>query len=114
MRPTSAGIPAIAPTPVVVTATATAQAYGLAHGVRRTSPNAAIRLLSADATDHAIQATRTARVRPTAEGSAMNPNMNQAHHAAMTPPIKSETQIQEGVCGRASPVRGCVACTGRV
>src|SRR6267143_5148978 len=93
----SAGIPATAPTPVRVIATAAIHARGRPEDSRSTRPNAPTAPAIAAEIDTAIQVTRTTRMRPTAEGSEMNPKMNHAHAAITTAPTSSAHQSHVGV-----------------
>ena len=77
-RPISAGIPAIAPTPVSVIAAAAIAAMVRAQRSRRTRPIAPITPSTAEPIEEAIEVQRTISTRPTADGSDRNPMMNQA------------------------------------
>ena len=92
----SAGMPTIAATPVKVMATAAIQASVRPDDSPRRSPRAPTAPARAAAMDTAIQITSTARTRPTAEGSEMNPKMNHAHAAATTAPTSRAHQSHAG------------------
>jgi hypothetical protein len=65
----SAGIPAIAPTPVSVITMAATQASGRPHTSFRSKPKALMAPAIPDETEMPIQLTITNKIRPTTDGS---------------------------------------------